>query len=232
MHHMIHKLSFLRAKDGLGQPAFTAYWRDVHAERFIRPLPGLRGYRTNVGLSFGTELEEPVFHGVAESWLDDAEADIALVRSSEYLDGVRQDELNFLTWWATLNLNTHDHEVIAPPTGTWLGLRVFGLMKRRPGMLLDEFRQYSREVHAPKVVQLPGVSAYVQAVVDDGHYAVAEAPIDAVSMLWFEDVEGVRAAMESAEFADLVIPDYKQFIDLRYFRTLVTDSQWLIQPGA
>lgn len=229
---MIHKLSFLRAKDGLTEDQFAAYWRDVHAERFIRPLPGLRGYRTNARVSFGAELEEPVFHGVAETWVDDAEADIQLVRSAEYLDGVRQDELNFLTWFATLNLNTHDHVVIPPPAGAWPGLRVFGLLKRRQGMPLDEFRQYSREVHAQKVVQMPGISAYVQGVVDDGHYAVGEAPIDSVSMLWFEGVDGVTAAMESAEFADLVIPDYKQFIDLRYFRTLVTDSQWLIQLGA
>ena len=201
---MIQKLSFLRAKDGLTEDQFAAYWRDVHAEQFFRPLPGLRGYRTNKRISFGAELEEPVFHGVAESWVDDAEADIQLVRSREYLDGVRPDELNFLTWWATRNLHTRDHVVIAPPACEWPGLRVFGLMKRRQRMPLDEFRQYSREVHAPKLVQLPGVTAYIQGVVDDGHYAVGEAPIDAVAMLWFEGVDDVMAAMESAEFADLV----------------------------
>lgn len=229
---MIHKLSFLRARDGLSEPEFAAYWQDVHAERFIRPLPGLRGYCMNRRISFGAEFEEPVFHGVAELWLDDADADIQLVRSPEYLDGVRQDEPNFLTWWATLNLNVHDHEVIAPPTGAWPGFRVFGLLKRRQGMPLEEFRQYSREVHAAKVVQLPALRGYVQGIVDDGHYAVGEAPIDAVSMLWFDGVDGVTAAMESAAFADVVIPDYKEFIDLRYFRTLVTDSQWLVQLGA
>jgi uncharacterized protein (TIGR02118 family) len=229
---MIHKLSFLRAMDGLSEPEFGAYWRDVHAERFIRPLPGLLGYRLNRRIAFNNELEDPLFHGVAELWIENAEADVQLVRSQEYLDGVRQDELNFLTWWATLSLNTRDHEMIAAPAGAWPGLKVFGLMKRRSGMPLAEFRQYSREVHAAKVVQLPGVRGYVQCVVDDSHYAVAEAPLDAVSMLWFDDVAGVTAAMESAEFADLVIPDYKQFIDLRYFRTLVTDSQWLVPLGA
>ena len=75
-------------------------------------------------------------------------------------------------------------------------------------MSLDEYRQYSREVHAPKVVKLPGRRGYVQGVVDDGHYAVGESPLDTVSMLWFDSVDGVTAAMESAEFADLVIPDY------------------------
>lgn len=229
---MIHKLSFLRARDGLSEPEFAAYWGDVHAERFIKPLPGLRGYRMNRRISFGAEIEAPVFHGVAELWLDDAAADVDLVRSHEYLDGVRPDEPNFLTWWATLTLNTRDHEVIPPPTGAWPGLRVFGLHKRRQGMPLEEFRQYSREVHAAHVVQLPAVRGYVQGIVDDGHYAVGEAPVDSVSMLWFDGLEGVTAAMESAAFADVVIPNYKEFIDLRYFRTLVTDSQWLVQLGA
>lgn len=229
---MIHKLSFLRARDGLSEAEFGAYWRDVHAERFIRPLPGLRGYRMNRRVSFSAEIEEPIFHGAAELWIDDAAADVALVRSPEYLNGVRQDEPNFLTWWATLSLNTRDHEVIAPPAGAWPGLKVFGLMKRRAGMPVAEFRQFSREVHAAKVVQLPFVRGYVQCFVDDGHYAVSEAPLDAVSMLWFDDVDGVTAAMESAEFAEVVIPTYKEFTDLRYFRTLVTDSQWLVQLGA
>jgi uncharacterized protein (TIGR02118 family) len=229
---MIHKLSFLRARDGLSEAEFAAYWRDVHAERFIRPLPGLRGYRMNRRVSFGTPIEEPVFHGVAELWVDDAAADIALVRSREYVDGVRPDEPNFLTWWATLSLNTRDHEVLAPPAGAWAGLKVFALLKRRQGMPVEEFRQYCREVHAAKVVQLPAVRGYVQCFVDDGHYAVGEAPLDAVSMLWFDGVDGVTAAMESAAFADVVIPNYKEFIDLRYFRTPVTDSQWLVQLGA
>ena len=83
LHRMIHKLSFLRAKDGLTEDQFAAYWRDAHAEQFFRPLPGLRGYRTNKRISLGAELEEPVFPGVAESGVDDAEVDIQLVHSRE-----------------------------------------------------------------------------------------------------------------------------------------------------
>lgn len=229
---MIHKHIFVHAKPGMSEQEFFAYWKEVHAERYGRKIPQAKGYLINTRVPFGPDQGDPPFHGVAEVWIESAEDELAFAQSPEYLQGSRLDEPNFLAWWQMFALDTTDQVVVPPPAGDWPGVKVFAAMKRKPGMSLDDFRAYYRDIHAPRAATVPGVRGYVQCPVNDGHYAVGESLLDAVSMIWFDSTEALVAAMASPEFQDVVKPDIEQLVDLRYFHTLVTESQWVVRLEA
>ena len=98
-------------------------------------------------------------------------------------------------------------------------------------MSLDEYRAYGREVHAPKVANLPGLRGYVIGSVMDGHYAVGESLLDNVSMLWFDSTDALAQAQQSDVFKQQVQPDLANFIDPRYFHVLVTEGHWVVRLG-
>jgi len=225
---MIHKHIFVHAKPGMSEHEFFTYWKDVHAVKYGKQIPQVRGYLINTHVPFGEEPADRPFQGTAEVWIENAEDELAFAQSKEYLQGSRLDEPNFLAWWAMFALDTTDSVVIEPPKAPRSGVKVVTVNKRKPGMPLDEFRTYSREVHAPKVAKIPGLRGYVQCFVNDGHYAVGESLLDSVSLLWFDSPEALAAAVQSDVFRQSVEPDMAAFADPRYFRWILTEESWVV----
>lgn len=227
---MIHKHIFVHAKPGMSEQEFFSYWKDVHAERYGKQIPQVRGYLINTHVPFGPSEPTDIFQGTAEVWIESVEDELAFAQSKEYLQGSRLDEPNFLAWWQMFALDTTDQVILSAPSRSeaWPGVKVVVVAKRKPGLPLDEFRTYSREVHAPKVAKLPGLRGYVQGPVNDGHYALGESLLDSVSLLWFDSTDAIAEAMQSAAFREEVEPDLGNFVDPRYFRYLVTEESWVV----
>lgn len=225
---MIHKYIFVHAKPGMSEHEFFTYWKDVHAVKYGKKIPQVRGYVINTHVPFGDEPADRPFQGVAEVWIENGEDELAFAQSKEYLQGSRLDEPNFLAWWAMFALDTTDTVVVAPPSGPWPGVKVIVASKRKPGMSVDELRRYSREVHAPLVAKLPGLRGYIVCPVMDGHYAVGESLLDNVSVLWFDSVAALEAARQSETFRTIVQPDLANFVDPRYFHVLVTEESTVV----
>jgi uncharacterized protein (TIGR02118 family) len=228
---MIHKHIFVHAKPGMSEQDFFKYWKEVHAERYGRKIKQAKGYLINTRVPYGPQENEPPFQGVAEVWIENVDDELAFAQSKEYLEGSRLDEPNFLLWYGMFALDTTDNVIVEPPAGDWSGVKVFVVTKRKPGMSLDEYRAYGREVHAPKVAKLPGLRGYVQCSVNDGHYAVGESLLDSVSMLWFDSVDALAQAQQSDVFKDVLVPDLPNFVDMRYFHVLVTEGHWVTRLG-
>lgn len=76
-------------------------------------------------------------------------------------------------------------------------------------MSAEDFHKYWRDVHAPIVLRLPGVTRYVQnrPVAIPGR----EPPYDGVAEVWFEDLETLRSAHNSEAWQD-VIADETNFM--------------------
>lgn len=75
------------------------------------------------------------------------------------------------------------------------------MLRRRPDLTHEEFDRHWREVHAPLVLQLPGIRRYVQnRPIEVG----GEPPHDGVSEVWFEDLEALRAATGSAIWPEIL----------------------------
>jgi uncharacterized protein (TIGR02118 family) len=229
---MIHKYIFVHAKPGMSEQEFFAYWKDVHAEKYGKKIKQAKGYLINTRVPFGPQQSEPPFQGVAEVWIENEADELAFAQSPEYLQGSRLDEPNFLLWYGMFALDTTDHVVVEPPAGDWNGVKVFVVSKRKPGMSVDEYRTYGREVHAPLVTKLPGLRGYVIGSVTDGTYAVGESLLDNVSMLWFDSTDAIVEAMQSDVFQKQMQPDLANFIDPRYMHVLVTEGHWVTRLGS
>src|SRR5688572_26213448 len=202
MRGMIHRHIFVHAKPGLSEQDFFTYWKEVHAERYGKKIKQAKGYALNTRVPFGPEQGDPLFQGVNEIWFASSEDAIAYAQSPEYLQGVRPDEPNFLTWFGMVAIDTVDRVVVEPPSGDWDGVKVFVLTKRKPGMSREAYLQYGRETHGPKVARLPGLRGYVQSSVTEASYAVGESLLDTVSTLWFDSPEAVGAALASSVFQE------------------------------
>lgn len=97
------------------------------------------------------------------------------------------------------------------------------IMKRKPGMSLEDFLAYYRDKHGPKMVELihdKGLVSYehfpIDASVKEGRYVDSEgAAFDAISVYSFETEEQAETCWAIPE----VIEDSAAFID---FDTMVT----------
>jgi len=70
-------------------------------------------------------------------------------------------------------------------------LKNFSLLKRKEGMSLADFRHWALEEHPELAKKLPGLRRYHMSVLLDDQ---AELPADAVSEMWFDNMEARAAA--------------------------------------
>jgi uncharacterized protein (TIGR02118 family) len=93
------------------------------------------------------------------------------------------------------------------------------LLHRRPGLSVDEFRQYWHERHRPLLERLPGLQ---RLVLNDILPGVDGSPpaCDGIAEDWFDSPEAMQAAFISAE-GQAVAADAAQFLDLNRMQLLV-----------
>ena len=155
---MIHQLIFAHPKPGMSEKDFQDYWVNVHAVKYASKIPQIRRYKVDTRIPFGDETQDPLFSGVAEIWLKNEEEQLASLQSKEFLQGARLDEPNWAAFWRTVALDTDAHVLLEgePQKKESSMVKIFGLVKRKAGISLEDFRKYSLEVHAPKDLKLPG----------------------------------------------------------------------------
>lgn len=102
-------------------------------------------------------------------------------------------------------------------------IKVCELVRRRPGMTVEEFQSYWRDVHGPIVSALPGLRRYVQSHPLLGGYRNGELAYDGVAELSFDDKEALRAIATTDAFA-AAKADEPNFIDPASLVELVVDD--------
>jgi uncharacterized protein (TIGR02118 family) len=228
---MIHQLIFAHPKPQMSEKDFQTYWKEVHAVRYASKIPQIKRYLIDCRIPCGPEPEDPRFSGIAEIWLENEAEQLASLQSPEFLQGARLDEPNWAAFWRTVALDTTTHVLLeGPPLSRESTLvKLVAMVKRKEGIPLATFRRYSLEVHAPLDLKLPGLRRYYQCHVRDGFYAIGEALLDCVSMLWFDDVAAIEAMLASPE-NKAAADDLANFIELKYAHSFVTDETWIIGP--
>jgi uncharacterized protein (TIGR02118 family) len=231
---MLHQFIFAAPKPGMTEAEFQDYWVHGHAVNFAAKIPGIRRYSVDTRIPGGPQPEPPLFGGCAEIWLDNADALVAALRSPELIKGARADEPNWAAFWQTIAMNTETVPVIdGPPLARGsLPVKVMLMLKRRPGMSLADFRRYGLEAHAPRMAKLPGLRRYHQCITPEMFYTVAEQPLDAVHLLWFDDAAAAGAALTSAAFREGFEADAANFLDTRYLHRMIVRENWIIGPEA
>lgn len=231
---MIHQLIFAAPKPGMTAQEFQDYWVNVHAVKYASKISQIKRYMVDVRVPFDGDIGNPILphQGVAEIWLENEEEQLASLQSKEFLEGARLDEPNWAAFWLTFGLDTTAHTIVEGPPltkgQTWV--KLFMLLKRKPGVPLENFRQYSLQVHAPAVVELPGLRRYLQCHTRDGFYVFGEASFDGVELLWFDNVESLKRALDSQQFQENIRADLDNFVDPKYIFTMAAEERWIIGP--
>lgn len=196
---MVKTVAFFKRKSGMSVDAFQAYWRTAHAEAVVR-LPGVRRYVQSPTLASAYKKAEPVHDGIAELWFDDTGAMRALAGTAEYA-AVQADEANFIER-ATMGLIiTEDHVIKDGPVPTG-GVKNVQFLTHRPGMSIDAFQRYWREVHGPLAAGIPMIRHYVQSHPRRSAYEGGRTPrYDGVAPTWFDDTQSMRASVTTPEYA-------------------------------
>ena len=228
---MIHQLIFAAPRPGMTEEEFQSYWLDVHAVRYASRIPQIRKYMIDTRVPFRDGPGEPLWSGVAEIWLTDEKEQLASLQSEEFLNGARMDEPRWAAFWRTLVLDTDATEVVPGPPLTRDDSRVklIMLVKRREGLPLDAFRARSLGAHADLMREVPGLRRYLQCHTRGAFYGVGEAVLDAAYQLYFDDLDALAGAVDSAEFKQAT-EDLLEFVEPRYVHRMVTRQHWIIGP--
>lgn len=93
-------------------------------------------------------------------------------------------------------------------------IKFFFILRRKPGLTAEQFRQYWKETHAPIVARLPGLVRYFQhhvASVPRPEYAEDDAPIDGIVETWWESPQALLHVQSTPEL-QAVIADEPNFM--------------------
>jgi len=74
-------------------------------------------------------------------------------------------------------------------------------VNRRPGMPLEPFRRYWREVHGPLAATIPPIRRYEQNHLADSGYASGEPAYDGLAITWFDSTAAMREGTRTREYA-------------------------------
>ena len=216
---MIHGHYFLTRRPDRLSSAFAAYWRQVHAP-LTADIPQIRRYvqslrvPTPPGDVFAGILS--TYDAVDEFWLDSPAALAAAIQTDALLGKALPDMTNVVDIARTEAFFGRDHVMIdgAPPEGSIKGV---WLLKRRPDMTPQAYRDHWLGPHADCIRALPGVRRYVQChPLEDAEFGSAR-NWDGVVHIWFDDIAAMHAAFTGPEGA-LAVEDGPRLFDMDAMR--------------
>lgn len=91
-------------------------------------------------------------------------------------------------------------------------IKVIYLIRRKPGMSVEDFHRYWREVHGAIAARIPGLRGYVQCHALTGEGSPGT-DYDGAAEVWFDDMEALQRAAGTPEYA-AAREDEARFIDL------------------
>jgi uncharacterized protein (TIGR02118 family) len=99
------------------------------------------------------------------------------------------------------------------------------LIRRKPELSREDFHRYWRDVHGAIAARIPGLRRYVQchAIARDGDGET----FDGAAEAWFDDMDAVRRAVASPEYA-AARTDEARFIDLERTSLIFTEEVTVI----
>lgn len=104
------------------------------------------------------------------------------------------------------------------------------VIRRKPGLSVEQFQRHLLDTHAAKVCRLPGLRRYVQSHTLRSGYAKRVPACDGVAEISFDSIEALRALGATSELAT-VLRDRDEFIDVGSRIEIITEDI-VIKDGA
>jgi uncharacterized protein (TIGR02118 family) len=223
---MIKVIACINRKPGMEVDAFQAHWLNRHPEVVLQ-LPGLRRYVQSHVRPSGYRGGRALVHdGIAELWFDDL-ATLKAANDGPAIAAVMADEARFIDPARRVMLLCDEHVIVdrPPPAGA---IKNVEFVHRRPGMAVDAFQRYWRDVHGPLAARIPSVRRYVQSHVRPGGYRDGRQPAyDGVAVTWFDSTDAMRQGATTAAYA-ATRADEPSFIDTADLPIILTTEHVIL----
>jgi uncharacterized protein (TIGR02118 family) len=222
---MLKVITLLKRRPGLSVEEFQARWRKVHAD-LAAGVAGVRRYVQSHALLQGYQKGELIYDGIGEAWFDSFEAFDAAAASPEF--GIASRDLSEFTDVSRTVVMPVDVHVIkdgAIPEGA---VKNIEFVNRRPGIALDAFRRYWREVHGPIASRIAVVRRYEQNHVKAAVYAISgSVPFDGLAITWFGSTAEMKRGTTTPEYA-ITRADEPNFLPDGHLPIIITREHVII----
>jgi uncharacterized protein (TIGR02118 family) len=162
--------------------------------------PGLRRYVQSAALVQGYVKAELLFDAIGEMWFDSVDA-YDDYRGSPECAAARSDEHAFLDRARTVVMPVDVH-VIKDGAIPDNAVKNIEFVNRRPGMALEPFRAYWRNVHGPLAATIPVLRRYEQNHLAMSEYDKVDAPpYDGLAITWFASTADMKRGTATPQYA-------------------------------
>ena len=102
-------------------------------------------------------------------------------------------------------------------------LKTFNFFKRKPGLSVDDFRNYWLNEHAVIIRAIPEIRKYIASIALPSSYRNHEPIYDGISEAWFDDEETIDATVDSAP-RRAAHADDANFVDMSKAGSILTEE--------
>jgi uncharacterized protein (TIGR02118 family) len=224
---MFKLIRLLKRKPGSSVAAFQERWRMGHGP-YLAKLSGLRRCVQSHALPQGYAKGELLFDGLEELWFDSRAAFEACLASPEWQAASRDSDA-FLDVARTVTMPVAVHVIKDGPIPA-NAVKNVEFVNRRPGMELEPFRRYWREVHGPLAARIAVLKRYEQNHLCLEAYANTAAPAyDGLAITWFASTADMKLGATTPEYA-ATRADEPHFLPDGHLPIIITREHVIVGP--
>lgn len=114
-------------------------------------------------------------------------------------------------------------------------VKLFAVLRRRPGMSVEEFVTHWRDRHGPLIADEPSLARHI--VRYEQHVRHRPEPlsgtedVDGVAVQWFTSMDAFVAFMSEPAYSELIAPDERRFLDLERLEFVITEEPTVVIDG-
>ena len=114
-------------------------------------------------------------------------------------------------------------------------VKLFAVLRRRPGMSVEEFVAHWRDRHGPLIADEPSLARHI--VRYEQHVRHRPEPlsgtedVDGVAVQWFTSMDAFVAFMSEPAYSELIAPDERRFLDLERLEFVITEEPTVVIDG-
>jgi len=208
---MTKLVAVLKKEEKLDVETFHRQWLQSDVS-VLKALPSLKAYSQSHTLKSGYSKITPVADGIAEFGFKNIEDCRKCINSAEF-ERFRQGLNKFTEAEKNIYLVVEER-VIKDNKVSPDGVKSIELVKKKEGMLVQDFQRYWTETHGPLGASIPQVNRYVQNHVTPDSYGLEEPPLlDGLAITWFDSTQDMRGAALTEEYR-LTRADEENFLTI------------------
>ena len=195
---MFKVIALLKRKQGMSVGDFQHYWRHRHAP-LVAGCAQVRRQVQSSALPQGYKKGELLFDGISETWFDSVEV-FEAYRRDPASAAISTDQENFVDQSRTVLMPVDVH-VIKDGAISKDAVKNIEFVNRRPGMALEPFREYWRNVHGPIASRIGVIQRYEQNHLKPSVYESGAAPpYDGLAITWFASTADMKKGTTTPEY--------------------------------